>query len=280
MKNAILFGAGQIGTMLCRLLGSEYTPLCFIDNNAPKWGTATLGLPVLKPEDGLKLCPEAVFICVLDDVRANEMETQLRLLGYSGELILPAALNIFDPRMATMRLLCEQITGLNIPGDAAELGVYKGSFSSSINAALPDRTIHLFDTFEGFDGNDIAVEQEGRLSKAKTGDFADTSAELVLSRLPHPEKAVIHKGYFPGTFSGCAAEHFAFVSVDADLYAPTAAALPLFWDRLSTGGVIMVHDVLSTQFTGAKKAVEEFCTRYGVVPTPVCDLHGSVILRK
>ena len=48
---------------------------------------------------------------------------------------------------------------------------------------------------------------------------------------------------------------YAFVSIDADLYAPTAAALPLFWDRLSPGGVIMVHDYNSTQFPGVGKAV-------------------------
>ena len=60
----------------------------------------------------------------------------------------------------------------------------------------------------------------------------------------------------------------------------TAAALPLFWDRLSPGGVIMVHDACGTQFPGAGKAVGEFCAGRGLLPMPVCDLHGSVVLRK
>ena len=82
------------------------------------------------------------------------------------------------------------------------------------------------------------------------------------------------------TFRDCKEETFAFVSVDADLYAPTASALPLFWERLSHGGVLLIHDVNSTQFTGAGKAVREFCRGRGLLPMPVCDLHGSVVLRK
>ena len=98
--------------------------------------------------------------------------------------------------------------------------------------------------------------------------------------MPNPERTTLHKGWFPDTFAGCEGRSFAFVSIDADLYAPTAAALPLFWDRLSPGGALLIHDVNGTQYRGAGKAVSEFCAERGILPTPVCDLHGSVILRK
>ena len=111
-------------------------------------------------------------------------------------------------------------------------------------------------------------------------DFSDTSVELVARRIFQPERAVFHRGWFPDTFSGCDAERFAFVSIDADLYLPTAAALPLFWERLSPGGVLMLHDVNSTQFTGVAKAVDAFCAEKNILPMPVCDLHGSVVIRK
>ena len=280
MKSAVFFGAGQIGAMVARLVGTAYSLLCFADNYEPKWGSSLAGLPVRSPAEALSLCPDCVFLCVLDAERVGQMEEQLRSLDYPGEILRPDALEIFDPRCATMRLLAEQINEEKIPGDAAELGVYKGAFAARINAAFPDRTLHLFDTFEGFADADLATEQKEKLSKAKSGDFADTSTELVRSLLPHPERAVFYKGFFPDTFSGCHAERFCFVSVDADLYAPTAAALPIFWERLSPGGVLMIHDVNSTQFTGAKKAVDAFCVEKGILPMPVCDLHGSVILRK
>ena len=280
MKTVVLFGAGQVGAMISRLMGSAYRVLCFADNYEGKWGTTLAGIPVVSPRESLRYDPDCVCLCVLDGERAAQMEAQLRELGFEGELLRPDALKIFDARAATMRLLAEQIHEEKIPGDAAELGVFRGDFAALINAAFPDRTIHLFDTFEGFPARDVEIEQAQGLSRAKTGDFKDTAMEMVEKRLPHPERAVFHKGYFPDSFDGCTEMTFAFVSVDADLYAPTAAALPLFFDRLSPGGVLLIHDVNSTQFSGAGKAVWEFCTERGMLPLPVCDLHGSVVLRK
>lgn len=280
MKTVVLFGAGQVGAMISRLMGSAYRVLCFADNYEGKWGTTLAGIPVVSPRESLRKDPDCICLCVLDAERAGQMEAQLRELGFKGEILRPDALKIFDARAATMRLLAEQIHEEKIPGDAAELGVFRGDFAALINAAFPDRTIHLFDTFEGFPARDVEIEQAQGLSRAKTGDFKETAENLVEERLPHPERAVFHKGYFPDSFDGCTEMTFAFVSVDADLYAPTAAALPLFFDRLSPGGVLLIHDVNSTQFSGAGKAVREFCTERGLLPMPVSDMHGSVVLRK
>jgi O-methyltransferase len=280
MKTVVLFGAGQVGAMLARLMGTGYRIACFADNYEGKWGRTLTGVPVLSPRESLRCEPDCVCLCVLDEERAGQMEAQVRALGFKGEIIRPDALKTFDARAATMRLLAEQIHEEKIPGDAAELGVFRGDFAALINAAFPDRTIHLFDTFEGFPARDVEIEQAQGLSRAKTGDFKETAENLVEERLPHPERAVFHKGYFPDSFDGCTEMTFAFVSVDADLYAPTAAALPLFFDRLSPGGVLLIHDVNSTQFSGAGKAVREFCTERGLLPMPVSDMHGSVVLRK
>lgn len=99
----------------------------------------------------------------------------------------------------------------------------------------------------GFSEKDIAVETSRHLSRAKTGDFSSTDVDSVLRIMPDPSHVIIHKGWFPDTFSDITDETFCFVSLDADLYAPTAAALPLFYERLSIGGVLLIHDVYSTQ---------------------------------
>ena len=112
------------------------------------------------------------------------------------------------------------------------------------------------------------------------GDFSETTEDAVCNIMPYSQNIVLHKGFFPDTFSGCENDTYAFLSLDVDLYAPTAAALPLFWSRMSTGGVIIVHDYNSTQFTGARKAVQEFCAKENIYPIPICDLHGSVLLIK
>ncbi len=278
MKKIMLFGAGQAGEAVLRLLYG-YEPACFADNDPDKRGEIS-GVPVVSPDEAVRLAPEACCICVLDERRGGEMRGQLEALGYTGEVFTAAALKTFDPRLAVMRLLAEQINGLKVPGCCAELGVYRGEFASQINAAFPDRELHLFDTFSGFDGRDLAVERSEGLSAAKSGDFAASSAAVVSAALPRPERAVFHIGWFPDTFHGCEGLSFAFVSVDADLYAPTAAALPLFYDRLSRGGAIMVHDAIGRQYPGAGRAVREFCESRGILPAPVGDMHGSVIIRK
>lgn len=280
MKKTVLFGAGQAGAMLARLLSGDYAAVCFADNAPEKRGGSLAGLPIVSPEEALALGPDCVCLCVLDAERAGQMEAQLRALGYSGPLLRADSLAPFDARTAAMRLLAEQIEELGIPGDAAELGVFRGEFAAQINAALPERTLHLFDTFEGFSAEDVAQERRLGLSRARAGEFSDTDAQSVLRRLPHPERAVIHAGRFPETFAPCEGLRFALVSVDADLYAPTAAALPLFWERLSPGGALIMHDVNSLQYPGPSRALREFCSPRGIYPTPLCDVHGSVLLRK
>ena len=281
MKKTVLFGAGQYGMMISRLAGPEFDVICFADNSPQKQGTELLGIPVVSPEESMKLGPEAVCLCVADELRAKELKEKLRELGFEGEILSPESLKFFDARFAAMRLLAEQLEKEKIPGEAAELGVFRGAFAAAINGAFPKRTICLFDTFEGFAEADVKAEKENSYSKAQRGDFSQTGVEEVLKRLPHPERAELHKGWFPESFdASCREKLFAFVSLDADLYAPTKAALPLFYDRLSPGGAIMVHDVNSLQYRGAGAAVEEFCRERKLLPVPVPDLHGSVIIRK
>ena len=260
MKKIALFGAGQIGAAVLRLLGSSYAACCFADNAEEKWGGNLAGIPIVSPQESLLFSPDCFVLCVLDEERSSQMRAQLTALG--------------------LRLIAEQAEALPISGDVAELGVFRGDFAAMINAAFPKRTLHLFDTFDGFAARDIEQERANGFSRAKCGDFSDTSVEVVAARLPHGEMAVFRKGCFPDSFHGCEGLRFAFVSIDADLYAPTAAALPLFWDRLSPGGALMIHDVYSTQFRGVRQAVDEFCGERGLLPLPVCDLHGSAVLRK
>lgn len=262
MKTVMIFGAGMIGKAIARLLGTGFEFLGFLDSRAEGEG-------IYRPERVSELGPDCVILGVRDPDRQLEMHSRLDEAGYSGEVLSPDALELFDPRTAVMRLLAESAP----EGDVAELGVFRGEFAYAISKAFPGRAIHLFDTFEGFDERDLRMESGYRFHR----DFSETSAESVQTLIP---SAVIHKGWFPETFAGCENLRFAFVSLDADLYAPTKAGLELFWPRLERGGCIMVHDCLSTQFPDVKQAVDEFCTAEGVLPFPVADMHGSVVLRK
>jgi len=165
-----------------------------------------------------------------------------------------------------------------IPGAFAELGVYKGESAKIIHQMAPGRKFHLFDTFEGFSSEDLKVEW-GEAATYSTANFADTSLAKVERNIEGDEQVVFHKGYFPKTAVGLENETFAFVNMDADLYNPTKAGLEFFYPRLSSGGVIIIHDY-THKWEGIQKAVDEFLRTIPANLVPVPDMNGSVMIFK
>ncbi len=166
----------------------------------------------------------------------------------------------------------------NIPGSLAELGVYKGITANILYEMDRTRVLHLFDTFEGFDQNDLSYEKQTN-AHYTVRKFADTSVEAVKKYINGGEQIVFHKGYFPETTAGLENETFAFVSIDADLYKPTLAGLHFFYERLSPGGVIMIHDY-NHNWAGVKDAVDEFLKTIPESIIELPDWQGSALLVK
>ena len=134
-------------------------------------------------------------------------------------------------------LQLKRIDEAAIPGDVAELGVYKGNTAALIRR-VSDRTLHLFDTFEGFDPRDSS-------EFAQTEAFADVDEHEVRQTIG-VTNTVVHTGHFPGTATAIPEGLlFAFVHIDLDLFQPIFAALRFFYPRVSPGGCIVVGSVLS-----------------------------------
>jgi O-methyltransferase len=191
---------------------------------------------------------------------------------------LPAAQDDYC-RMMSLRLAADRIIDHGVPGSIAELGVYQGELASVLNRLFPERTLYLFDTFEGFSANDLSGGAEQNHSKAVAGDFQDTTIDLVLSRMTHPDRVSVRKGYFPETTNGLE-DTFAFVSLDVDLYKPTVAGLNYFYPRLSPGGYIFVHDYNNRRYRGVRSAVDEFSKASGAPVVPLPDMAGTAIISK
>ena len=277
----VIFGSGQGGAMVRRWLSAEHKLLAFADNDSARWGTCVDEIRVISPQEALELQPELIWIAVLNREAEENISSQLLQLGYTKNIIgLSEIRRNMDIRLATLRLLADEVRDRQIPGSCAELGVYRGDLARELNALLPDRELFLFDTFEGFADADIDKEHEVVTStKAKTGDFCDTSIELVRGRLPHPDMAHFYKGRFPES-APYDLPPLCLVSLDTDLYEPTKKGLDYFYPRMVGGGIILIHDYNSLQFRGVKQAVREFCTANGLAIIPVPDLHGSAIVVK
>jgi hypothetical protein len=190
----------------------------------------------------------------------------------------------YDSRVRQVWL--SQFAGLISDDDknacVAELGVYRGDFACAINRNFPARTLYLFDTFEGFTEVDISGENYETDSRAT--NFSDTSINLVMSKMPYPDRIVVKKGHFPQTTEGVE-ERFCFVNLDCDLYLPTLEALKFFSPRMTENGVILVHDYFGHWYQESiKRAIDEFLSAEAQKGNkhrifPIGDLKSIALIR-
>jgi O-methyltransferase len=146
--------------------------------------------------------------------------------------------------------ICTQVRRTaKVPGDIAEVGVYKGGSARLICEEKGERALHLFDTFEGLPDTS---ERDSRFQK---GGFTSTidQAQTYLKRFPG---VYFHKGLFPDTSRGLEHLTFSFVHLDVDLYQSTLSGLEWFYPRMNRGAILISHDYADTE--AVRKAFEEF----------------------
>ncbi|MBL7765367.1 MAG: class I SAM-dependent methyltransferase [Chitinophagaceae bacterium] len=181
-------------------------------------------------------------------------------------------------RINNFELVASEIIEKNVLGNTAELGVYKGEFAKYINKAFPDRKLYLFDTFEGFNSKDIAIETNQSYSLGNQ-NFSNTSINEVLNKMTTKSNCIVKKGWFPESLNNLE-DTFCFVSIDADLYKPIYDGLEYFYPRLNKGGYIFVHDYNNDLYKGSKAAVRDYCQKENITYTPIADSWGTVVIAK
>jgi predicted O-methyltransferase YrrM len=125
---------------------------------------------------------------------------------------------------------------LHLDGDIAEVGTAAGGSARLISEYCGDKTIHLFDTFEG-------LPKPGDLDDRFNEGAYRSSLEDVQRYLSiEGRRFEFHKGMFPASATSVQGHRFSFVHLDVDLYQSTLDCLRFFWPRLSTGGIIITHD--------------------------------------
>ncbi len=178
-------------------------------------------------------------------------------------------------RYATIALALRRLELELIPGALAEAGVYQGYASRFIHRLAPERHYYLFDTFSGFNPDDLeaGVGEDRR--------FRDTALDAVLRNIGDTRNVEPRQGRIPETLVGLENERFAFVLLDMDLYRPTLTALEFFYPRLSPGAYLMVHDYHNPESDWAcRRAVDEFMAGKSERAIEIADMWGSVMFRK
>jgi hypothetical protein len=154
----------------------------------------------------------------------------------------------------------------SIPGDALEVGCYRGL--SAWQAADAFRrmgktlTFHLCDSFEGLsEFAPVDLPTGWTINQAKLQKHFSCSEEEVHANLAEFDFIVTHKGWVPAQFPALNEVRFCYAHIDVDLYQPTRDSVEFVWPRLNAHGVLLLDDYGTCNFPGARKAIDEFFAR-------------------
>ncbi len=130
---------------------------------------------------------------------------------------------------------------LKVPGDYVECGVLYGHCMAVVAAYLDfaklDRTLYLYDTFEG-----IPPEFNSENRSQEYFDELKSIASVVRERFaPYPNVNIV-EGIVPHTFAQTCPDKIAFLHIDMNSSASEIAALNHLYDRVSPGGFIIFDD--------------------------------------
>jgi Macrocin-O-methyltransferase (TylF) len=184
---------------------------------------------------------------------------------------------VFLKRQILSRLIYQDMLYrkiINVPGVICEFGVQWGATMAALinlrgiyEPYNHSRTIHGFDTFEGFPG--VSAEDGSALA---TGDYAtskgyEAQLEEILtlqesfSPLPHMKKFELIKGDVTTSVPlWIAANKHVIISMaifDMDMYEPTKTAIAAVIPRLTRGALLVFDELNCRHFPGETLAVME-----------------------
>ena len=159
---------------------------------------------------------------------------------------------------------------VNLPGDFAEVGVFKGaSFSRFRKLARlfhPDyaRKFYGFDVFGPFPDSDWEADDK-MLAELRELDGSTSIGKSELETILEAQGLADNVNLIEGDVTKTLPEFFdenpytafSIVNIDLDLYGPTKLALEFLYPRVVKGGVVILDDYAGG-FPGANRAVEEY----------------------
>ena len=170
---------------------------------------------------------------------------------------------------------------VEVPGDIAELGVFRGmglmTWANLLEAYCignRTKTVWGFDNWQGItelapeDGAEIPGAEKrigGFDPSAFKQELLDAIAIFDNDRfIPQKPRIKLVDGPIEETAGRFVSEHpgvrFSLVHFDCDMYKPTRAALEAFWPLLSRGGLMLFDEYAIPDWPGETLAVDEFFT--------------------
>ena len=149
-----------------------------------------------------------------------------------------------------------------IPGDLIETGVWRGGaciFMAGLNKYYEEnRTIYVADSFEGLPPPDkkYKPDKNDKLHKVKCLAVGLDEVKDNFKRYSLLDENVkFIKGYFEHSLKNTDIKQLALLRLDGDMYSSTIQVLEQLYDKVSSGGYILIDDYA---LKGCKKAVDDF----------------------
>lgn len=177
-------------------------------------------------------------------------------------------------------------TASKLAGDFVECGVNYGFLSSAIMEFLNwdsfNRTFYLLDTFDGPDFRQVSEEdrasgfQETHAAMLKTG-FYVRDLETVKANFSQWKNIRIIKGSVPETLDQVDTRRVAYLHLDMNCSRPEVEALNFFWDRLTSGAVVLLDDYAYRGYKSQKCAMDAVAKERNVMIASLPTGQGLLI---
>lgn len=167
----------------------------------------------------------------------------------------------------------------SIPGDLIETGVWRGGVTIFMRMLLEtlgvnDRIVWVADSFRGLPRPDKTRFPRERAAfdspemaqldylKANAADVASSFAAFGLL----DDQVRFLEGWFADTLPSAPIDKLAVLRLDGDFYESTLVALSALYDKVSSGGYVVVDDY-GEDWTHCREAVDEFRRTRGIRDT-------------
>lgn len=185
-------------------------------------------------------------------------------------------------RVIALRDALVYVCDRGLSGDIVECGVWRGGSMMVVAKQLQrrgeTRTLHLFDTFEGMsEPGEHDVAYSGRSAAEQLASTARKEGASVwciageddvrqnLASTGYPASHIrLVRGKVEDTLPAAAPSTIALLRLDTDWYESTRHELECLYDRVVSGGVVIIDDYGHWQ--GARKAVDEFLAKLATRP--------------
>jgi O-methyltransferase len=186
------------------------------------------------------------------------------------------------PRLNNIQYCIEEVIRSGIPGDFLEAGIWRGGatvFMRGVLAAydINDRRVWAADSFQGVPPSthpqDAAVDLSAKVFPVLSVGVQEVRGLFQRYGLLD-EQTVFLEGWFKDTLAKAPIEKLAILRLDGDLYESTMDSLNPLYQKVSSGGFVIVDDYYA--LPQCERAINDFRATRGIADA-IHKIDGSSV---